>query len=282
MKILVIGSTGMAGSMIVKYLSSKNYSVCTAGRYGSTYYLDIKENTSVVRLSKILLDFDYVINCTGILVKESANNPDDAILVNSWFPRYLESVLKDTTVRIIHLSTDCVFSGNRGKYTENDFPDETNMYGRSKALGEINNDKDVTFRMSIIGPELKPGTGLFTWITNNMNTELPGWSNHLWSGMTTLQLAKCIDQYIKNPCHAGVYHLVNNDLCISKYDLLELINQIFQCNKKIIPCNAEKSVNKVLITSNPVFYNIPDYKTQLSELKTVMYLGDNNSQSRGI
>jgi dTDP-4-dehydrorhamnose reductase len=88
----------------------------------------------------------------------------------------------------------------------------------AKALGEVNNAKDVTFRMSIIGPELKAGTGLLDWVRKNPANELPGWDNAWWNGITTLQLAKCIDRYVRNPKIAGIYHVVNNAVNINKYE----------------------------------------------------------------
>jgi len=144
-----------------------------------------------------------------------------------------------------------------------------NAYGSSKSLGEVNNDKDITFRMSIIGPELKSnGTGLFNWIINNPNKELQGWNNAWWNGITTLELAKCIDQYMQNPKISGVYHLVNNNNKINKYDLLCKINEIFNLNKTIIETTGPKPVNKILLDQRQEFnFDIPNYNTQLLGLK---------------
>jgi dTDP-4-dehydrorhamnose reductase len=161
-----------------------------------------------------------------------------------------------------------VFDGAKGDYVETDLATETNSYGRSKSLGEINNNKDITFRMSIIGPELKSGTGLLDWVRTNSDTNLTGWDNHWWNGITTLQLAKCIDQYINNPCVSGVYHLVNNRIRITKYNLLLLINRTYNLNKSITPAGGPKAVNKVLVdTRCEVEWAIKDYPTQLEELR---------------
>jgi dTDP-4-dehydrorhamnose reductase len=161
-----------------------------------------------------------------------------------------------------------VFDGQRGNYFEDDAHTETNTYGRSKSFGEINNAKDVTFRMSIIGPELKNGTGLLNWVLTNPDYELPGWSNAWWNGITTLQLAKCIDQYINCPSITGVYHLVNNDVQINKYDLLCKINAVYQLDKKIVSTVGPKTINKILVdTRNEIDFGIPDYYTQLQQLR---------------
>jgi dTDP-4-dehydrorhamnose reductase len=111
-----------------------------------------------------------------------------------------------------------VFDGKKGEYLEEDIHTEMNAYGSSKSNGEINNSKDITFRMSIIGTEIKSnGTGLLNWVLTNPNKELQGWDNAWWNGITTLQLAKSINLYINDPKISGVYHLVSNDNKIDKY-----------------------------------------------------------------
>lgn len=265
MKVLVLGSQGMAGHVIAKYLNQQKFSVYTAARKGANFQLDIEKFI----IPEHLEDFDYVINCVGVLVKDSNENPDRAILVNSWFPHYLERKLKNTDTRIIHLSTDCVFDGKTGFYVESDTHTETNVYGKSKSLGELNNDKDVTFRMSIIGTELKlNGTGLLHWVLNSPESVIQGWENAYWNGITTLQLAKCIREYICDPKFTGVYHLVNNNLSIDKYNLVSLINEIFNAGKTVIKTQGPKPVNKILVDTRQVAnYSIPDYNTQLVQLR---------------
>jgi dTDP-4-dehydrorhamnose reductase len=217
----------------------------------------------------MLKDYDFVINCIGLLVKDSIDRPDRAAIINSWFPHYLEYNLKDSSTRLIHLSTDCVFDGKKGEYVENDIHTEMNAYGSSKSNGEVNNSKDITFRMSIIGPEIKTnGTGLFNWISTNPQQELQGWDNAWWNGITTLELAKCINTFILDPKISGIYHLVNNDNKINKYDLLCKINSVYNLNKKIIKTTAPKPVNKILIdTRKEIDFSISNYDIQLTELK---------------
>ncbi len=270
MKILVVGSNGMAGHVVTKYLKNLGYNVSTVARENANYSLNI-ENVNLTKsfFEDAKNDFDFIINCIGLLVKDSIDRPDRAIIINSWFPHFLEEVTKETKTKIIHLSTDCVFDGVKGSYIESDIHTETNHYGRSKSLGEINNNKDITFRMSIIGPELKSnGTGLLNWVLSNPDSELNGWENALWNGMTTLQLAKCIDKYIKNPSVSGIYNLVNNEVQINKYELLCKINKIYNLGKTINKSNGPKTVNKILVdTRKLIDFEIPDYDTQLQELK---------------
>jgi dTDP-4-dehydrorhamnose reductase len=162
-----------------------------------------------------------------------------------------------------------VFDGTKGHYVETDAHTEMNAYGRSKSLGEVNNTKDVTFRMSIIGQELRTSTGLLDWIRKNPNKELPGWDNAWWNGITTLQLAKCIDRYVQNPSISGIYHVVNNAVNINKYDLLCLINEVYNLDKTVIRTSGPKDVNKILVDTRKEFdFAIPNYRTQLTELRS--------------
>ena len=259
MNVVVLGAYGMAGHVISKYLKLQGHTVTDITR--ETVDFENKSNIDSIDFSNA----DFVINCVGLLVQESIDRPDRAITLNSWLPHYIEHLLSKTKTRLVHLSTDCVFDGVKGNYTEDDIPNETNMYGKSKHLGEINNSKDVTFRMSIIGPELKEnGTGLMHWFLNKSPVEVDGRDNALWNGITTLQLAKCIVQHMETPT-SGIKHVVNES-SVSKFTLLELINKIFAAKKIINKVQGPKLVNKVLV-NNTLKFNIPSYDIQLQELK---------------
>jgi dTDP-4-dehydrorhamnose reductase len=269
MKILVIGSNGMAGSVIVKYLKMQGHSVTTSARSNSNINIDIEKISHNDSFFVMLSDYDFVINCIGLLVNDSIARPDRAAIINAWFPHYLEYSLKDSKTKLVHLSTDCVFDGKLGNYVETSTHTEMNAYGSSKSLGEVNNSKDITFRMSIIGPEIKSnGTGLLNWILNNQLDELQGWENAWWNGITTLELAKCIEQYVNSPTISGIYHLVNNENKINKYELLCKVNDIYNLGKTIVKTQGPKTVNKVLIDTRKEFnFNIPDYDVMLNKMK---------------
>jgi len=266
MKILVLGSTGMAGHMVEKYLKLKGYDVTTVARKNADLSINVDSTDSVITFCDSLTEkYDFVVNCIGALVKFSNDDPAKAILINSWFPHYLEKHFKNTKTKIIQLSTDCIFDGKEGNYNETDTPTETNMYGRSKLLGEIVNDKDITFRMSIIGPELKNGIGLLNWVLTNENDELPGWNNAWWNGITTLQLARCIEQYIQNPKISGLFQLTNTHSSeskhrINKYELLCLMNTVFELNKTVVETQGPKDIDKVLINNR-----MDDFKFDIDE-----------------
>lgn len=249
--ILLYGSEGMAGHIINSYLSKK-YDICAVSRKE----IDIEKHKLIEG------KFDYVINCIGVLYPDSTKDESRTVYINSYFPHLLSKMYE----KVIHISTDCVFNGKKGDYLETDFPDETNIYGRSKALGELNNNKDLTLRVSIIGPEIKDTSkrsGLLNWITTNKEKTLNGWTNALWNGITTLELAKCIDQYLQNPVITGIHHPVNES--IDKYSLLCKINEVYKLEKRIVPIEGPKTVNKVLIDTKK-FFKVSNYSTQLNEL----------------
>jgi len=269
MKITVLGSQGMAGHMITKYFQKQGYSVATVARNNADFNLDIENTAAVEDFFTNYTNCDWMINCIGLLVNDSEINPARALLVNSWFPRFLEKNFLTTQTRIIHLSTDCVFDGTTGFYKETDMPTESNMYGKSKAIGEIINNKDITFRTSIIGPELKSnGTGLFEWTVNKSSQNISGWYDSHWNGMTTLQLAKCIENYIRRPVCAGLYHLVGGQ-SITKFDLLDIIVREYKLDKIVAAVKGPKPINKILVdTRQCLNLDIPNYQTQICELRS--------------
>jgi len=267
MKVVVIGSQGMAGWMITDYLRKQGCHVREINR-NHINIEDVKVTSQYFK-NTVFQTYDYIINCAGILINHANAHPDKAILVNSWFPKFLEKYTEDKPTKVIHLSTDCVFDGLEGPYTELDLHTERNYYGITKSLGELNNCKDLTIRTSIIGPEKKnTGSGLLNWVLTSQEKELQGWANHHWNGITTLQLAKCIFAYMQTPKISGIYHVVNNDVKINKYDLLCKINKIYNLQKNIKFVTHKTCVNKVLIDTRCEFnFNIPDYDVQLTDLK---------------
>ncbi|MBA7555115.1 hypothetical protein ES705_47768 [subsurface metagenome] len=193
-------------------------------------------------------------------------DPSNAIYLNSYFPHQLVKILRKTGGKLIHISTDCVFSGDKGVYTENDFRDADDTYGRSKALGEVKNDKDLTLRTSIIGPEIKEtGEGLFHWFMKQKK-EINGYNNVFWGGVTTLELARCIEIAIENEL-TGLYHVTNNEK-ISKYELLQLINKYFRANQIVIAHDSRKLSNKSLVSIYPHdIFNVKSYRLMIKELR---------------
>ena len=243
-KILILGAAGMAGHMLYYYLLNTNMYLLTALLYHEKINTDSiicdvrdQKNLSIVIDRD---DPDIIVNCIGALIDESKHHPDNAILLNSWLPHYLVNKCRNSKTKLIHISTDCVFSGEKGCYAETDPPDAVDIYGRTKALGEIINNKDATLRASIVGPELKTdGKGLFHWYMNQTG-EIEGYQNALWSGITTYHLAVSIEYVIEhNLC--GLFN-VTNGIPISKLDLLRLFFKYFHSDVNALKSNQHYSI----------------------------------------
>lgn len=269
-RLLVMGAGGMAGHVISTYFLEKpEYYVITTSASNrvtdSTVLLDITDQAA---LNNFLDNnsFDIVINCIGMLVKASEERKDLAVYLNSYLPHLLEERYKETNTKIIHLSTDCVFSGQNAPYTEDSWPDGDLFYDRSKALGEINNTKDLTFRMSIIGPDSQPkGIGLFNWFYSQTG-ELKGYRTAIWNGVTTITLAHAIDKAIQQNL-TGLYHLVP-EANISKYSLLELFKTTFQRDDITVTPVDTVSLDKTLVNTRTDFsFIIPSYPAMVAEMK---------------
>jgi dTDP-4-dehydrorhamnose reductase len=270
-KVLVIGIKGMAGHLIFKKLPQLgNYATYGIARNitqkANVFDLDVS-NTSALTAIINENKFDVIVNCIGILNKDAEENPDKAIWFNAYFPHYLEHITKGTTTKIVHISTDCVFSGKKGNYSETDFKDGVGFYAQSKALGEIINDKDITLRTSIIGPEINTnGIGLFHWFMNQDNSQvLKGFTNAFWSGITTLELAKTVHWAIENNV-TGLKQIAREK--IDKYSLLLLFNEVFKNNQVTILADDYYKVDKSLMSTRTDFiYNVPSYKEMLLDIK---------------
>ena len=265
-KVLLFGATGMAGHVTYYYLRSM-------GKYDISnvvYRTPLTEDSIVVDVTNrdAVADVvhrvhpEIIINCIGILIKCSKEHPDNAILINAYFPHLLKRLSDEVGAKLIHISTDCVFSGKKGNYTEDDFRDADDVYGRSKALGEIINDKDLTIRTSIIGPELKEnGEGLFHWFMHQCG-EINGFRTAIWGGVTTLELAKAIDFSLDNGI-VGLIHL-SNGVGISKFDLLNLFKEIWGKDTVIKPYDGNE-VDKSIEKSLRLDYEVPSYRQMLVE-----------------
>ena len=221
-KIVVLGSRGMAGHIITEYLDSLDkYEVFGVARESGKFVNKVENVLNEENLEAYLSEVkpDIVVNSVGALVAQSNADISNAIITNGLLPHVLAKLGVQIGFKLIHLSTDCVFSGRDGGYTEESPKDGLDSYAKSKALGEVINNKDLTIRTSIIGPELKNGTGLLNWFFQQ-KSEIRGYTHAYWTGVTTLELAKVIDAMIEQNI-TGLYHLCPKEK-ISKYDLLLL------------------------------------------------------------
>ena len=268
-KILVLGVNGMAGHVITNYLRSQqeDYEVIAVARTQSIIIPDVLlDVTDFEKLSNLIKNEkpDFIINAIGLLNEVAEKNPDLAILINSYLPHFLESVTRDTNYKVIHISTDCVFSGKKGGYIETDFKDGHGFYAQSKALGEIINNKDITLRTSIIGPEINiNGIGLFNWFMHQEGN-VKGYTKAIWSGVTTFELAKAIKYVIDNDIK-GLYHIGNN-FAINKYDLLDLFKKYTDKNIELDSVDGLISNKSFIDTRNEFNYQIPSYDIMINEM----------------
>lgn len=249
--IIVFGASGMAGQTISKYLS-KHHNVTKLCRQD----YDVSRDTL-----PDLKQYDFVINCIGLIKQRTVNDEKLFYEINSDFPK----LLAEKTDKLIHLSSDCVFSGNidlHTSYYTHDIKDAIDAYGKSKSKGEVSNA--LVLRTSIIGPA-NNNLGLFEWFRSNINNEILGFTNHLWSGISTLELAKIINDIIINDNYHHSIKQISGEK-ISKYELLIYINNVFNLGKKVIKNINDNNINRSLfpdIQANTIL-------NQLYELKEWM------------
>lgn len=269
MKILVLGAGGMAGHMISLFFKERGYDVTGFARRVVPYCKSIIGDALSREDVKAVLetdDYDVVVNCIGILNQFAEDNPSIAVFLNGYLPHYLASLLREKNAKLIHMSTDCVFAGNSGPYTEESFPDGKTFYDRTKAIGEIIDDKNITFRNSIVGPDPnEKGIGLFNWFMKQKD-EVNGYTGAIWTGVTTLTLAKAMEQALSENLK-GLYNLVNNE-SINKYDLLQLFNQYFRGNSIKIHKDNRLQLDKSLCCTRKDFsFVVPSYEQQVKEMR---------------
>ena len=266
-RILVLGSSGMLGHKVKDYLiNESDYKVydISRGKNKDKYSLfcDIYDTQKLNKLIKEIRP-DIIVNCIGVLIKGS-QDIKNATYVNAKFPHYLKKIALRYSFKLIHISTDCVFSGTIGKYKENDKRDGFGTYAETKKFGEIIDDSNLTLRTSIVGPELKPdGEGLFNWFMSQEN-DVNGYLNSIWSGVSTLELSKSIKWAIDADVN-GLYHITNNS-SISKFELLRLFKKYTKKNIGIMPFDNERIDKSLLDTRNLIDYEIPSYEQIVKDL----------------
>lgn len=262
----------MAGHVMTSYFMQKpEYEVFYTSRDiedKNSIYLEVKD---FKRLEEIIQNKkpDIIINCVGVLNEHASRNPLLAFQVNILLPHQLVKLADRHQGKLIHISTDCVFSGSKGDYVETDIPDGTSVYAQSKQLGEIISEKHLTIRTSIIGPELKEdGIGLFLWFMKQSG-DIEGYEKVFWNGVTTLELAKATeDMIIQNI--TGLYHL-GSETKISKGELLTFIQEVFEKDDvRIIASNTQVQDRSIKSTRSDYHYLVSPYKKMLWELREWM------------
>ncbi|MDO4493498.1 MAG: SDR family oxidoreductase [Clostridia bacterium] len=269
MKILVLGSTGMAGHMIAAVLSERGHAVTGFSRSGKGVVPTVAGDATDDRLLETVLsegNYDAVVNCIGILNADAEARKDAAVYLNAYLPHRLAKLCEGTRTRIVHLSTDCVFSGARGAYAVTDTPDGTTFYDRTKALGELNDDRNLTIRTSIVGPDPDPkGIGLVNWFLQQTES-VNGYTGSVWNGITTLELAHTVEHCLKH-CVSGIIQ-PTVPAGVTKYDLLRMTAEIFgRSDITLVPVPGVVHNKTLLRTPVPGMETAPDYETMLRDLR---------------
>lgn len=273
MKLLIIGCNTVLGQVVTLYCVEEGHTVHgldTKKKYelGFSHFFNIEIcKKSLMDIFTIIEseNYDAIINCAALLIKESEDNPEKAKFVNSIFPHALEEMTKGKDTIIVHRSTDCIFSGKKGNYTLSDVPDGYSIYAKTKAKGELNNSKDITIRTSLIGPDLNAiAPDLFGWF-NNLRGEVKGFVNSIWTGITTIEYAREALFLIEKKAH-GLFQCVP-EKAISKYELLLLFEKYFPRNRSITKVNNEKNDKSLKQEIGNYGLSIPSYEEQISEMK---------------
>jgi dTDP-4-dehydrorhamnose reductase len=250
LRVLVLGASGMLGHKLVQRLSRDFAVFGTLRGTGEPY-----RASPALAGARLLCDVDcgdlagvtaalehsraeVAINCVGIVKqREQARDPVEAIATNALLPHQLARICAERAVRLLHFSTDCVFSGGRGPYREDDFADACDLYGRTKFLGEVTADRCLTLRSSIIGRELAHRKSLIEWFLAQRGGRINGFAGALYSGLTTNAMADVVATLLTHfPDLCGLFHLASEP--ISKFELLGLVNEAYGTGVEIVRDDA--------------------------------------------
>lgn len=245
MKVILFGSTGMLGAYIYNVLKQHYNIICiTRSEYDIMKYTWSQLYDILIPL---LNENDVIINSIGVIPQKSMNLREN-IKVNSIFPYHINQICKQKNCKYIHITTDCVYSGKKGLY-ENDEHDADTIYGITKSLGEY--EDSTIIRTSIIGEESYGKKSLLEWIISNKNKEINGYNNHYWNGVTCLTLAKLIHEIIhENKYWKGVKNVCSEEI-VTKLQLCQYINDIYDLNLKIN--SIEMDYKNMSLKYNPMF-----------------------------
>jgi dTDP-4-dehydrorhamnose reductase len=262
MKVCILGCTGMLGSMVLNFLSRVDYGFSIVATYRETHQkirsVDFRcfdvEDFNEEDLIKILHGADYIINCIGYIKqhmkKDNINGTIKAIKINSLFPNILSKVVSDG--KIIQIATDCVYNGDKGQYAETSQYNAQDIYGISKNLGEVKQDKFFNLRCSIVGLQPNKSLSLLDWLYNHTeNNTVHGFTNHQWNGITVYHFAKiCLGIILNNATLPKIQHIVPGSF-VTKYELLKIAAKVFgREDLNILPFAANENLDMRLITNN--------------------------------
>jgi dTDP-4-dehydrorhamnose reductase len=264
MKIIVLGSNGMLGRYVSTYFKLQGFEVIDITRKELNVLFLREEELRAKLFFLNMEEGDIVINCIGMIKQRKDINDLEFIYINSMFPRILANVCESSKINLIHPTTDCVWDGLSGLYNENDSHNATDVYGKTKSLGEPENA--TVIRTSIIGEEVGNSRSLVEWVKSNKDKKINGYTNHFWNGVTCLQFAKiCEDIIVNNKFWNGVKHLFSNT--VDKYELTKMISDTYELNIIIEPFETPILCDRSLSSVHKTDINIPELKVQIKEMK---------------
>ena len=272
-KVLILGSSGLIGHQVYNYLKDNSDFSLSNISYrrklnSETILLDARSEQNFFDHIRRIQP-NYIVNCIGILITEAKQDSESAIFLNAHLPHRLEELANKINAKLIHMSTDCVFSGmKKSAYLETDERDGKDTYAKTKALGEVISENHLTIRTSVVGPEIINGTeSLFHWFMNQSGV-IEGFTKAIWSGVTTIELAKAIKWFIDNNT-TGLYHLTNG-IPISKYDLLHLFKNHTNKHIEISKVDGIDSNKSFIDTRKEINYLLPTYNQMISDMVTLI------------
>lgn len=261
--ILVIGASGMLGATVGGYFRQREWEVIELSRERFEIGIDPPS-----KLGKYLRQTKTVINCAGITKPRLAHTPvEEVVVVNAVFPHQLARLCVTADKLFFHITTDCVFSGRRGGYTEEDMPDAGDLYGLTKAAGETR--EGMTLRTSFVGEEKATQQFLLEWARSQKGKSIPGFVNQKWNGITTLYLAQIIERIVAEGLYRqGIFHIFSPEK-VTKYKLLNLLNKVYDLGIKVQKVHAAESYDRSLATIYPLSSQVADkpLKRQLEEMR---------------
>lgn len=266
--VLILGGTGLLGNAVVGHFQRTGYDVVATYRDRSAVFWDKGIRFDVLEDSLDILpdDCEYVLNCIGVIKPFMAADPEAAIRINSLFPWRLAQWCEQRGAKLIHITTDCVYSGQKGKYVESDSHDALDAYGKTKSLGECA-DRAMLLRTSIIGEEIHKHASLVAWAKSRKGQTVSGFTSHLWNGITTNRYAAVCDQIIREGLFKkGLFHIFARD-DVSKFTLLHYCNEHFDLGLTIEEA-APGAVDRTLRSEKNLCaeLNIPEVAEMVREL----------------
>jgi len=272
-KVLILGSSGLIGHQVYNYLQDNSDFVLS----NISYTRKLNNETILLDARKEQYFFDqirhiqpnYIVNCIGVLISEAKEDPESAMFLNAHLLHRLVNLANNINAKLIHMSTDCVFSGNKqSPYLETDEKDGSDTYAKTKSLGEIDSKNHLTIRTSVIGPEIINGSGeLFHWFMSQSGI-IEGFTKAIWSGVTTIELAKAIKWFINNNT-IGLYQLTNG-ISINKYDLLHLFKKYTNKNIEISKVDGIVTNKSFIDTRQEIDYQLPTYDAMIRDMVSLI------------